>query len=438
MRKLTTLFATFMIATAGYAAKSRLIVMTDIGGSDPDDQQSMVHLLSCLDRVDLEGIIYQHAWVSFNRGNETNTMGKILDTYNKVWHNLSVHASGIPSADYLRGITKHGQYNPAMAGVGEDKDSEGSELIIKAVDNKDPRPVWIAAWSGLSTLAQALWKVENTRDRKAVERFVSKVRVYDILGQDEAGAWITSHFPNLIYIRNKEVYGWPNADEWFKANIQSKGAWGGIYPDRVWATEGDSPSFLYVIDNGLNAPEHPDWGGWGGRFDLTRKAGIRGMDFVKENNLDESLYDDYYMMPASKEGCDAIRMWSEDIHNDFAARMVWSTTSSYSAANHHPIAIIGKDKTTKAIVRKVKAGKTISIDASRSYDPDGGTVSCHWLFYKEPSSYKGEVRLDKTRPRISVAIPHDAAGTTIHLVLRITDNGTPALASYRRVILECR
>ena len=30
--------------------------------------------------------------------------------------------------------------------------------------------------------------------------------------------------------------------------------------------EGDTPSFLGLIDNGLNAYRRPDWGGWGGRY----------------------------------------------------------------------------------------------------------------------------------------------------------------------------
>ncbi len=58
------------------------------------------------------------------------------------------------------------------------KDSEGSEWIINVVDKEDTRPVWIAAWSGMNTLAQALWKVSHTRTPKDVEKFVSKLRMY--------------------------------------------------------------------------------------------------------------------------------------------------------------------------------------------------------------------------------------------------------------------
>lgn len=38
----------------------RVIVSSDIGGTDPDDFQSMVHLLLCADSMDLEGIVSSH------------------------------------------------------------------------------------------------------------------------------------------------------------------------------------------------------------------------------------------------------------------------------------------------------------------------------------------------------------------------------------------
>ena len=86
-----------------------------------------------------------------------------------------------------------------MDGVGDGKDSDGSELIIKSVDkNGDSRPLWVLAWGGTNTVAQALWKVSKTRSPREVRRFVSKLRVYDILGQDDTGAWIAKTFPDLM------------------------------------------------------------------------------------------------------------------------------------------------------------------------------------------------------------------------------------------------
>lgn len=421
-----------------HASKTRLIVTSDIGGADPDDQQSLIHLLTLLDRVDLEGFIYQYAWVPIEKGDELKVMNNVLPAYEKVWPNLSVHSKGFPTIEALQRIIKYGQSEAAMHGVGEGKDSPGSEHIIQVVDKDDPRPVWIAAWSGMNTLAQALWKVKQTRTAAELRQFVSKIRVYDILGQDDAGAWIAKEFPEIIYIRNKEVYGWPPNDEWFETNIQCAGELGKQYPDRRWATEGDSPSFLYVIDNGLNMPEHPDWGGWGGRFNAEKRADIRSMDWVVRSNLDETKYDPYLMLGASQEGADAIRKWAADINNDFAARMIWTTTNRYEEANHHPQAVIGRDKTTDVVVKQAKAGSVVKLDAGKSSDPDGDALTFEWIYYQEPGSYKGTIAFASAESKLLLPIPSDACGKNIHIVLRVSDNGKPTLTSYRRVIINVK
>ena len=423
------------LANSKEITNTRLIVSSDIGGADPDDRQSLIHLLLNADCIDLEGFIFQHAWVPIDKDAEIAPTNAIYDAYAEALPNLLAHSKGFPDIATLRSITKRGQTEAAMAGVGEGKDSPGSEHIISVVDKNDNRPVWIAAWSGVNTIAQALWKVRNTRSEADVRKFVSKIRIYDVLGQDDAGAWIVTNFPDIIYIRNKHIYGWAPGDEWVKANIQSKGALGAVYPDRIWATEGDSPSFLYTINNGLNCPEHPDWGGWGGRFLTTPEAGIRSMDWVARSNLDETQYDPYYMLPSAPEGNGAILRWQEDIFNNHAARMLWTVSPRYEDANHHPIAIVGKDKSKKAITIKVKPGKTISLDASRSYDPDGDSLTFDWQQYKEAGTYEGDISIQADGAKLTVTIPNDIKGHSIHIILRVTDSGSPSLTSYRRIII---
>lgn len=418
--------------------KTRLIVTSDIGGADPDDKQSLVHLVSCLDRIDLEGFIYQYAWIGnqLDRDNGKKAVDDVLNAYDKVLPNLKTHSKEYPDTELIRRLIKQGQTAAAMNGVGEGKDTEGSDWIIKVVDSKDSRPVWIAAWSGMNTLAQALWKVKHTRNEKEVARFVAKLRVYEILGQDDAGAWIATQFPQLVYIRNKEVYGWPPSDEWIHSHIQRIGELGKQYPNRIWATEGDSPSFLYVIDNGLNHPEHLDWESWGGRFSTELTAGIRSMDWVAKSGLDETRYGIYYMYGSSSEGSNAIVKWRDDIFNDFAARMRWTVSDSYSEANHHPVAYLGGDNSTDVMNYEAQAGKEIVIDASRTSDPDGDHLQFHWLFCKETSTYPGELTFESSSNKLRLQIPHDVAGHTLHFILRVADDGLPSLASYR--IVEIR
>lgn len=201
--------------------KSRIIVTTDLGGTDPDDIQSMIHLLVCSDCIDIEGIVSQLAWIP--APDNTAAIKDIIDQYGKALPNLRKHSSDYPSAEYLKSITVQGQKVPHMDGVGNGLDSPGSDLIIKVVDDKqDSRPVWLVAWGGMNTIAQAIWKVKNTRNNREFTTFANRIRIYDILGQDDSGAWIAKNFPEIIYIRNKEVYGWAPDDQWIKSNIQKK------------------------------------------------------------------------------------------------------------------------------------------------------------------------------------------------------------------------
>lgn len=419
-----------------HTGKQRLIVTTDLGGTDPDDTQSLIHLLLCSNTVDIEGLVSSQVWI--DTPDKADKIREVVKQFGPVLPRLKKHATGYPDENYLLSIIRSGQTRSNMDGVGENKDSPGSELIIKAVDKKsDPRPVWIAAWGGMNNVAQALWKVSHTRSTKDIEKFIRKIRIYDVLGQDDAGAWIAKNFPGILYIRNKAVYGWAPSDEWTKKNIQNMKPLGACYPNRIWATEGDSPSFLYVLANGLNVPEEVTFGGWGGRFSVSRTANVRGMDFIAKSGKKEELYDPYYMYASAPEGCRAIKKWQQHIWNDFAARMAWTTTSEYSAVNHHPTAIVDGHDDMNCIYKKVKAGRDMEFDASASYDPDGNPLDFRWEIYAEPSTYKGKVNMENgDSPKCRIHIPAEASGKSLHVILSLTDRGTPALTAYKRIVVQ--
>jgi hypothetical protein len=441
MKKLVLIFIVVGITTLGFSQnavhldKHRLIVTTDLGGTDPDDIQSMIHLLVCSNVIDIEGLISTQVWM--DDPDKTAKIIEVVNWYEEVLPYLNKHAVGYPNADYLRSITKRGQEKSNMSSVGKGKDSPGSELIISAVDKKgDNRPLWIAAWGGMNTVAQALWKVKNTRSKKAFSAFIKKIRIYDVLGQDDAGAWIAKNFPDIIYIRNKEIYGWAPSDDWIKNNVQNCNPLGKYYPNRIWATEGDTPSFLYVYANGLNEPEFIDYGGWGGRFSTKKVNGIRGMDFIVKSGKDETQYDEYYMFTSSEEGIGAINKWKQHIWNNFAARMLWTTTDDYFAVNHHPTAIVDGDRSLKCIYKRTKSGNDLGFDASESEDPDGNQLDYKWFVYEEPSTYRGTIVIDGcTASKCKVHVPSEASGKIIHIILEITDNGIPSLTVYRRIVI---
>ena len=413
----------------------RLIVTTDLGGSDPDDIQSMIHLLVCSDRIDIEGLISSEAWV--DDPDKTEKLRQTVEHFIEVLPTLRIHSSGYPSAEYLRSIVAQGQDKPHMDGVGEGKDSPGSDLIVDAIRREDSRPLWVAAWGGMNTVAQALHKLKSTEDGEAFRKYISRLRIYDILGQDDAGAYIAKNYPELVYIRNKEVYGWAPNDQWTKENIQNILPLGAHYPNRIWAIEGDSPSFLYVYSNGLNDPEHPEYGGWGGRFSKDRIRNIRGMDFIERSGKSEAIFDDYYMIGSAPEGNQSIKRWEQSIHNDFAARMIWSQEKHYDKANHHPVAAYNGDMGRKPVYLYAKPGDTVILSASGSYDPDNDDLEYFWSLYEEPSDYEGNVILDDAGGRdCQIIVPERVGDDGIHIILEVTDKGSPKLTSYRRIIIK--
>ncbi|HBT36013.1 MAG TPA: hypothetical protein DEB52_08290, partial [Hyphomonas sp.] len=124
----------------------------------------------------------------------------------------------------------------------------------------------------------------ETKSDAEAARLISKLRVYTISDQDDSGIWMRREFPSLFYIVSPGEYGrstwtaitrgFPGfedhiSNQWIAENIQQDhGPLGARYPDVVWGMEGDTPAYLSLIPNGLNVPDRPDWGGWGGRYEL--------------------------------------------------------------------------------------------------------------------------------------------------------------------------
>jgi hypothetical protein len=193
--------------------------------------------------------------------------------------------------------------------------------------------------------------------------------------------------------------------------------------------EGDSPAFLHLVPNGLNDPSRVEQGGWGGRFQPA--TGVRGMSCMAG---EDSEFDPYVMY---SEPSESISRWSTAIQNDFAARMDWSITSNYADANHHPVPVLNGDTTRHVLEFSAAAGSSLALSADGSSDPDGDGLSSNWFFYDEPSSYNGTVTIQGSNSAAAtVAIPGDAAGQNIHVVLEMRDDGSPNLSRYRRAIIN--
>lgn len=436
------------------AAKSRLIVLTDIG-NEPDDSESMVRLLLYSNEIDIEGLV-----AATSRHLPAHPHREMIDeriaAYAQVLPNLRAHDARYPDATVLAGRVRVGSPVYGMSGVGRGKDTAASRLIIEAVDRPDPRPVWVAAWGGAADLAQALWTVRATRSAKELDRFVSKLRVYTISDQDDAGPWARAYFPKLFWVTS--IHGFtryqhatwlgisspaPGADgdvvgkPWLAENIRAKGPLGALYPPPAYIMEGDTPSFLNLIANGLNQPERPDWGGWGGRYDKLSDA--IGLWATTSDNVLGTDGKTYSTPQAT------IWRWRPQIQNDFAARMLWSVTPDYKRANHAPVARLNGRDGLGPVEISACPGKPIALTAGGSSDPDGDTLSYRWWFYREAgglfspglklSSETGETTTAEVGNSASVDQFAPPASYKLHVILEASDNGSPKLTSYRRAII---
>jgi len=447
--------------------KNRVIILTDIE-ADPDDTQSLVRLLLYSNQIDIKGII---ATTSCWHTSEVNpeSIEKVIEAYGKVQPNLLKHDTDFPDAKALAMVVKEGLPKYGMKGVGDGMDSDGSEWIIKLLEEDDDRPLWISTWGGVNTLAQALYKIKNTKTKKEARRLTSKLRVYTISDQDDSGIWIRNYFSDLFYIVspgddygsatwtgiNSYIKGIDNttiSNRWIALNIQQNhGPLGAAYPDVAWGVEGDTPAFLSLIPNGINESEHPEWGGWGGRYELSKpdfSKAKKGSSIVTIEPETRAIWtntiDNYTPYIPNKYGRsvkqdtvsftnDKVTLWRwrDDFQNDFAARMDWCLMS-FEEANHPPVPVLSHPEQIT-----VKTGEGFTLDAFDTTDPDGDSFSFLWFNYPEAGTYKKLIKVNGAE-NVHMAYytaPEVDKEETAHFILKVTDKGEPQLSRYKRVIV---
>ncbi|MEM7209676.1 MAG: chitobiase/beta-hexosaminidase C-terminal domain-containing protein, partial [Pseudomonadota bacterium] len=433
-------------AAAQNTEKPRLLVLADIGG-DPDDEQSLVRLLNYSNEFKIEGLIAasnQHHGLYI----QPVLIENQINVYAQVRGNLLLHKSGFPSADYLLERVKNGNPRNGMAYVGAGHDTDGSNWILDRIQDSSPQPLNISVWGGTTDLAQALWRIRQTLQDQGRELelpgLISKLRVFAIVDQDDSGPWIRQEFPSLFYIRSENpddtrLSGFTGmylgGDEeltsrtWIEDNIYGHGPLGELYPDETETfsnpndaiKEGDTPSWLYFLPNGFNDPSQPSFGSWGGRFNQLQDGSNHFEDArdTPENNLDPDA-----------QFQAAVNRWRLAFQNDFSARMDWNHRS-FANANHNPVASISAGD-----LITVNSGDIVSLDASQSTDPDNDNLVFKWWQYREPGSYSGSIDLQNSSSQFSSFVAPPVNSTeTIHIILEVTDTGSPQLTDYRRLIV---
>jgi hypothetical protein len=339
-------------------------------------------------------------------------------------------------------------------------------LIKQVLLDDQGGPVYLLAWAGQSTIARALKAIqlqyENTPAWPKIVDKVSRKAIIQAFGDQDGtyASYIKPHWPNIEF-RSMATGTWgygargvvlpPFAKylsaTWTEKHVSKMGPFGAFYrvwgdgkqmvPGDIydhfgfsgltaqelkakgyvvwtplqekgsWISEGDSSTFMNLLANGLRAYEDPTYGGWGGRKGTDQDAqGTRLRDY-------------------------ATARWFEFAQLDFAARLQWSVTPTFAGANHAP-----KVSMTSSLNVTAAAGDTVPLQATAS-DPDGNDLMVTWWQYKDAGSYPGSVVFSNAKSLVSsVKVPDDAKpGQTIHLLLQVTDNGTPALTSFQRVII---
>jgi hypothetical protein len=461
-------------------AKPRTVITTD---GEQDDKDSMIRYLAYADEFDTVGLVYSSSvWHWAGDGQGTTFNGKcgvstscrwlgtswiqdMLDSYGQEYKNFKTHDANYPTEASLQNVVRVGNIDFP----GEmSQDTDGSNLIKSLLLDNKPGPLYLQAWGGMNTIARALQSIQqqyqNTPQWAAIYNKVSTKAVIMASGfQDTPSNLFTSYIgPNWPRIQVNELDGgytvWaytkisaqPVENQYYysaafmKPNIIDQGplgAWEYTYgdgrggedpgynqwdstaqPEYTFVSEGDNVAFLGLINTGLQS-DNPTYGGWGGRQLQTS---------ISPNEFTNVASDTYANgQPLAKYDWSR---WFPAQQLDFAARLKWGVTPKYAKANHAPVTQVLSGNTVS-----VAAGKSVQLQGL-GYDPDGNALTVQWWQYRDAGNYAGLVDIAKpTAFNTKVTVPADAhSGQTIHLIMQVTDNGTPALTSYQRVVITVK
>lgn len=467
---------------------SRVLVLTDIG-NEPDDQMSLVRFLLYSNEMDVEGIVVTTS--TWQRDTIRQDIAyDVIEGYAAVEDSLRRHDDKFPTGEHLRKLVLEGQPGYGMSAVGDGKLSPGAQQILTCLEKDDPRPLWISVWGGANTLAQALWQLRDTTPPEEVAHRIAKLRVYSISDQDDAGPWIRAHFPDLFYIvkpstANSDEYAtatWTGiagdrkfrngagadfttvTNQWLDEHIRSKGPLGERYPRYHFIMEGDTPSFLHLIRNGLGSYLSPAFGGWGGRYVHRQPYGETsplwtqgGSSFSFQADSRDTVVGVDGNTHTSDQA--TIWRWRRAFQHDFAVRMDW-TILPPDAVNHRPEVTVNGVAGRDVLRLRGRVGETLTLDATGTTDPDGDALTFHWFYYREagfpepvrpaPEALQQALAGDKELWQVLIPGPlvelQDTGESRVavkllspgeaHVILQVEDDGELPLTSYRRVILS--
>lgn len=295
--------------------KPRVFVSSDIGGSDPDDFQSMVHYLVYADRFDTEGLISSPP----DQGRAEHILEAIA-AYEQDYNNLKSWSADFPTPDALRAVVRQGALDP-QPGDAPETLSEGAALLVERAKAADPRPLYVLVWGSITDVAQAVHADPTIKE---------KIRVYFIASwntsQDRKSRnYLFNNHPDLWLIESDTTFrgmymGGNQEGEWGNVkfpelHVAGHGALGDLFmAQKKDIKMGDSPSVLYMLHGDPANPEEPHWGG----------AYIRPLPerpTYWHDNPDPAL------VVKDKAGAVTVNQWRVDFLQDWKARMDWAQSA---------------------------------------------------------------------------------------------------------------
>lgn len=440
MKPMNLFFSILAAATcAAQEPRLRLIIETDAGG-DPDDEQSMVRFLLYASEWDIEGIIANRA-VARERENRNpirDGLGIVraqVSAYGQCYPNLVKHDPRYPAPEQLLARTV----------AGYDDTEDGVQLILRAVDAPDPRPVWFCNWgtdhgSAVSCLKRALDRVLQERGPEGYAAFKSRLRLSSADAFREHTYTQAPPFPLWVDTFRPPVDGkrWYHRFSALTATAggfdierdarTGHGPLGALYPTNTGPQqkEGDTMTFLYLVPTGMNDPDQPTWGSWAGRYGANDEQ--PGRPYYWANQADA--------WQGTTHRDNTLARWALALQNDFRARLNWCVADDYRKANHRPLAVLNGDRTRRILTLAAKPGETVTLTADGSSDPDGDGLVLTWFLYPEAGSFQGDIQLTGGHGETtSFTAPVVQKPETIHIVLQVEDNGQPPLCAYRRAVV---
>lgn len=482
-----TILLVFSISSASCQSdspreKPRVIILTDM---THDDGNSLIRYLYYSSWFDLEAMIITNQLPDFNH-DDTGPWDKgmsILSAYRQELPQLRKHDPDLPEYEELMAVTKKGrgaipiiwltnslEFNDnigdryvksswdsvyfhdwigeGLTPNGEPKDSEGSDFLVQVFEKDDDRPIFVQAWGGTITFVQALYRFRLKHGEEKFRQLLPKLHLYGILFQDisfeyfldfekmeeetcaNLGTAISTYREDPVELGmvlyeygHFWYYVWSRDPDYQKPvtprMVNGHGPISDIYDN---GGEGDTPAFLYLISSmlGLNDPLDPTQGSWGSMF--------RPMD---------GSFPERYYYTCDVDQNELIR-WIPEATNSFMNRLQWSVKEP-GEVNREPVAVLNGDKSKHIITVQAKPEEEITLDASKSFDPDGDKIQFNWFRYREADSYSGDFEIDNPGGEVqTIVVPSDLKEEEIHLVLEVRDKGTPGLAAYRRVIIRTK